>query len=153
VVKESSQQADNQTLASPALSDSTFPLSLNFGHPPPELGCGNCSAWQGLLFLVVLGKVARRHAQLENRDFALSPLSYAEGHHRCADACTDIDRTPVVICLPRSIEAVQILVPADLPQGDFVQARQRDLTAMGVAGKNQRDTVRPQHIGFLCDVG
>jgi hypothetical protein len=74
----------------------------------------------------------------------------AQRHDRGADAGAHVDGAVgavAVLWIARraaAVEAVDVLVAADLPEGDLVQARERHLTAVGVAGEHERHAVVPQ---------
>src|SRR5688500_2906238 len=57
------------------------------------------------------------------------------------------------MCHAVAVKTVDVLVPGDLPEGDLVQPRERHLATVCVAGKHERDIVRPEAVGLLGDMG
>ena len=55
--------------------------------------------------------------------------------------------------LARAIQALHVLVAADLTHGNLIEAGHRDLAAVGVSGQHQRDAALPKLVGLLGDVG
>src|SRR5208282_177419 len=73
----------------PALSQQPFLLHL--GEALEHLAGGGLAAGEGVLLFVVLGERTERRAKLEYRDLAACARADANGHHRRAEAGTDVD--------------------------------------------------------------
>ena len=98
----------------------TGALARNLGDTTVELGRRNRPTEHGLSLLVMLGELAWRGPKLEHSDLALSAFADPERHHGSADASAHVHRTAVVVCLPRTVEAMHVFVPADPTKGDLV---------------------------------
>ena len=90
-----------------------------------------------------------RRAELEDGDLASCTGAYAEGHDRRAQPRAHVDR-PIVT--PAPVEAVHVFVPDEVPEGDLVKARERELPRMGVPREHEGNAVLPERVGLLRDV-
>ena len=101
---------------------------------------------------VVLVERARRRAELEDRELALAAIAESERHHRGADPRADVERAGGGAGAARPVEAVHVAMPDHLAEGELVEARDGDLSAVGVAGEDERDAVAPEPVGLFADV-
>src|SRR5580692_751721 len=131
-------------------------LADDRGGPLGDRRLGGLAPGHRLLLGMVLDEVAGRAAELEHRHLAFAALAEAKRHHRRADPGAHVDRTGRLAIaaglIARAVEAVDVAVAGDLADRKLVKPRQGHLSAMGVAGENERDAVAPQTVGLLGDV-
>ncbi len=111
---------------------------------------------QGRLLAIRFLEFTRPATKFEDGDFALATFADTKWHDRRADARANVDRAGhhrAPMRLARAVQAVYVLVAADLAHRDLIEARHSYLAAVGVSGQHQRDAVRPQMVGLLGDVG